>query len=70
MMMVMVFKSLMALIAVTMIALLTSRCPEGASAAELASYDECFEKALRGRGKKLHVSKNNFNNIIIQPLLV
>ena len=70
MMMVMVFKSLMALITMTMIALSTSRCPEGASAAELASYDECFEKALRGRGQKLHVSKNNFTNILIPSLLV
>ena len=71
MMMVTVFELLlMALITVAMIVLSTSRCPEGASAAELASYDECFEKVLRGRGQKLHVSKNNFTNILIPPLLV
>merc|ERR1712032_905639 len=34
--------------------LLRDRCPEGSSASELSSYDECIEKALKGRGQKLH----------------
>ena len=35
--------------------MMTTRCPEGSSASELSSYDECIEKALKGRGQKLHV---------------
>merc|ERR1712203_947118 len=34
--------------------LLRDRCPEGSSASDLSSYDECIETALKGRGQKLH----------------
>merc|ERR1712226_117572 len=33
--------------------LLRDRCPEGSSASELSSYDECIENASKGRGQKL-----------------
>merc|ERR1719305_1008045 len=38
----------------TMKMMKTTRCPEGSSASDLSSYDECIEAALKGRGQKLH----------------
>merc|ERR1719220_709904 len=36
-----------------MMMMMMTRCPEGSSASELSSYDECIENALKGRGQKL-----------------
>ena len=38
-----------------MMMMMMTRCPEGSSASELSSYDECIENALKGRGQKLQV---------------
>ena len=38
--------------------MMMTRCPEGSSASELSSYDECIEIALKGRGQKLQVNQN------------
>ena len=52
MMMVMMMMMMMTMM---MMMMMMTRCPEGSSASELSSYDECIENALKGRGQKLQV---------------
>ena len=52
MMMVIVMTMVMMMM---MMMMMMTRCPEGSSASELSTYDECIENALKGRGQKLQV---------------
>ena len=55
MMGMMAIMAMMAMVMKMMTMMKTTRCPEGSSTSDLSSYDECIEKALKGRGQKLHV---------------
>ena len=44
-----------------MMMMMMTRCPEGSSASELSTYDECIENALKGRGQKLQVCHHHLS---------